>query len=158
MGKKSPSDSLGWAGKAFVFFLLGLLVLAALGFLFGLFYFGFAGLFRLLGVTYNSMGTLFVFVLAYFIISLFTDILAKGLAYVAGKQVTGKSGAIIMHFIVITSMNLLVLSIIDSVMTGIQITFFAKVIIAFLLFMLDVVFDDDKKKQRHHKGKTNEKT
>lgn len=111
----------------------------------GIFYFGFIGLFNVLGIHYDDFHTLFIFTILYFILSLFTDSLYKiTLAMIRYLNVKPSQIKWILAFISSFFINLAMISILDQYMDSIFIAPITKIIVSALLALLDLVVDSDK--------------
>lgn len=63
--------------KILIVVVVSLLIIFALGFVIGLYYFGILGVFHLIGIQYNSFFSLFLFVIFYFLLGIFGEIILK---------------------------------------------------------------------------------
>jgi len=120
-----------------------LLIAFILAFVFGIFFFGFAGIFKILGVHYDSIWSLLIFVVVYFVIGIFIDLFFVALAKIAIGYISGSVKIFISRILFDFASNWLVLSVVDFLMDSITLTFTAKLIIASFLALLDVVFDGE---------------
>jgi hypothetical protein len=121
------------------------IIIGALLCTFGIFYFGFIGLFNVLSIHYDDFHTLLIFTILYFIFSLFTDILYKiTLAMIRFLNVKPAQIKWILAFISSFFINLAMISILDQYMDSIFIAPITKIIVSALLAMLDLVVDSDK--------------
>ena len=136
--------------KLITILLLILLIGVAIAFVGGLFFFGFAGLFYLIGIEYESYTSLILFVVAFLCIGFVVDIFFEGLAKCSNGYIEKKWQQIVMFLLSSFAGNFLVLVIVDSVMTSISLSFQAKLILAVCLALIDQAFssEGDKKEDR----------
>lgn len=123
---------------------IALLLLLALSFVIGIFLFGFAGLFTVLGVEYATKGSLLIFVIYFFLLGFIFDIFFDAVAKIAVENVSGRFQSILIQISIAVVANWLVLVIIDSFMESINLSQEMKLIIALIVAIVDVTFDDKK--------------
>lgn len=119
-----------------------ILVVFVIGFVFGLFFFGFAGIFSILGVQYNSKWSLVIFVVCYFLLGGIIDLFFNVFNMWANNYVDNKTEKFIIQWGIGFASSLLILMIIDILMGSITIALKAKFIIALVLGILEPVFED----------------
>lgn len=123
---------------------VSLLIMLITSFVLGIFFFGFAGLFALLGVHYQSIWSLITFVIIFFIlgsiVDIFFDVIAKWTVINISRNVTSFLLQVLIGF----TSNWIILVIVDAFMEGIFLSLWAKLIIALFLGVLEPVFDDKK--------------
>ncbi|GEM_PF-1887767 len=122
------------------------LITMAIGIIFGLYFFGLAGVFKILGVEYGSVWSLVIFVIGVFILSLFVEFFSKIIYILLARQVTGKVQRFVTRLCIETASNWLVLFTVDEFMSSITLSFKAELIIALLLAMIEIVFDKEEEK------------
>lgn len=120
------------------------LVAVVIGFTIGLFFFGFVGIFEVLGVRYESVWGLVVFVVSYFIIGFIFDIFLEAIAAFTVDYVAGKGSAFLIQWLFSFASNCFVLFIVDAMMASITLSVVTKLILALFLGLLDPVFDNKK--------------
>ncbi|MFD2654476.1 YrvL family regulatory protein [Gracilibacillus thailandensis] len=121
-----------------------LLIFLVVGFVIGLFFFGLAGLFELLGVRYHSIWSLLVFVVSFFVLGIFVDLFFKVFYKITVRNMIGKVNVGFFRFSFDCLSNWLVLFTVDEFMKSITLNLKAEIIIALLLAILEIVFDSDK--------------
>ncbi|WP_018930696.1 YrvL family regulatory protein [Gracilibacillus lacisalsi] len=121
-----------------------LLIFLVVGFVIGVFFFGLAGLFELLGVRYHSIWSLLVFVTSFFVLGIFVDLFFKVFYKITVRNMIGKVKIGFLRFGFDFLSNWLVLFTVDEFMKSITLTLKAEIIIALLLAILEIVFDSDK--------------
>lgn len=114
---------------AFVLFLVG-----------GLFLFGFAGLFYLIGIEYDSITSLIIFVAVFFIIGLIVDVFFETFAKIVNSMMEEKIVQAIIRLSFGVLGNGLVLMIVDFIITGITLSAKAIIILAICLALIDELF------------------
>ncbi|WP_075618587.1 YrvL family regulatory protein [Paenisporosarcina indica] len=123
---------------------IALLIIMVAGFLFGLIFFGMAGVFELLGVQYKSSWSLVVFVISFFMLGIIVELFFKAIFMLSVRNITGKIKVFLIRISFEGTSNWLVLFIVDEFMESITLSFNTEIIIALLLAVLEIVFDDDK--------------
>ncbi|GGP16063.1 YrvL family regulatory protein [Oceanobacillus neutriphilus] len=121
-----------------------LLIIFAMGFVFGLYFFGLAGIFKLLGVQYDSIWSLLLFVIIMFIVSGIFEIFAKLIFMLSVRNITEKTTVLIVRIMIEFTLNWLVLFTVDEFMSSITLSAKTEIIIALLITVIEIVFDDDK--------------
>lgn len=123
-----------------------LFIMLILSFVLGMFFFGFAGVFELLGVYYQSIWSLVIFVVSYFILGFFVDLFFGSVAALSVQNITEDVKAFVIQVIFGFVSNWIVLVTVDTLMESIILSQQTKLMLALLLGMLDAVFDNKKKK------------
>lgn len=133
--------------KLFIIVTISLLLIGAIGFAIAIYYFGILGLFNLLGVRYDSFGSLLWFVLFYFLLGIIFEIFLKGMhKLMALANTFSKSQLKIGLFILTFLGNWAVISLLNSVMHTIEIKTLTQIVISIILAIIEVTIDDDSKK------------
>lgn len=131
--------------KLFIIITITFLLIASISFILGLFFFGTVGLFNILGVHYDSIRSIILFVLAYFLISFISDILVKVMkAFMVHSKKWNDSQITMGYFVISFLVNLMLISFINKFMHSIEINLWTQVIMAIILAILDIVFDNEK--------------
>ncbi|WP_425541837.1 YrvL family regulatory protein [Bacillus carboniphilus] len=123
------------------------LVIFSVSLVLGIFYFGFAGIFSLLGVKYDSFYSLLIFVLSYFLAGFVTDIFSDVFVRLSTHFISGKLKLFFTRMIIYCTFSLLLLFTIDEFMSSITIPFSIKILIALFLFTIEIAFDDKNTKR-----------
>ncbi|KPH71289.1 MULTISPECIES: regulatory YrvL family protein [Bacillaceae] len=126
---------------------IALLIILAVGFVFGLFFFGLAGIFELLDVRYESIWSLVVFVINFIILGIIVELFSKVIFKLSVRNITGKRKVILIRAIIEGTSNWLVLFTVDELMTSIALSLKTEIIIALLLTVIEIVFDGDDDKE-----------
>ncbi|KYG29226.1 YrvL family regulatory protein [Alkalihalobacillus trypoxylicola] len=125
--------------KILIICLFVLLIAGTILFVFSLYYLGMAGLFTLLGISYDSLRSLFLFVILYFVLSFFGDILAKtilGLAITTNKIAEHKYMPF--SFFVYFVINWAVISSLNFIMDSINIDWPALIVLSAFIAAVEV--------------------
>lgn len=123
---------------------ISLLLVIVIGFIFSIFFFGFAGIFQLLGVHYDSIWSLVIFVVSFFILGFIVDLIVDAMAKITVKNVTGSVNVFLIQMLFGFASNWFVLFVVDEFIKGITLSFGTKLIIALLLGLIDPIFDNKK--------------
>ena len=121
------------------------LIILVVGFVFGLYLFGMAGVFKLLGVQYDSIWSLVVFVVSFFILCVFVELFTKVIFKLYFRNITGKIKLLLIRISFECISNWLVLFTVDEYMKSITLSLETEIIVVLLLAVLEVAFDDDDK-------------
>lgn len=135
--------------KIIMVILMAILIIGAIALVGGLFFFGFAGLFYMIGIEYTSNVSLIIFVLSFLLIGFIVDLFFEGFAKFANEYVEGKWRKTVVFLCSSFAGNFLVLAIVDGFMASITISLQAKCILALFLALIDKAFStDDKKREK----------
>ena len=126
--------------------LIALLIILVVGFVLVLYFFGMVGIFELLGVQYNSIWSLVVFVVNIFILGVIVELFTKAIFKLSVQNIAGKIKVFFIRISFESTSNWLVLFTVDEFMSSITLSLKMEVIIALLLAVLETAFDDDKEK------------
>lgn len=133
-----------WKEKMITVILVVLFVALILILVGGLFLFGFAGLFYLIGIEYDSITSLIIFVAVFFIIGLIVDVFFEVFAKLANSKIEEKIVQVIIRLSFGVLGNGLVLMIVDLFIKGITLSPKAIIILAICLAFIDELFTDNK--------------
>ena len=149
--KNSHDDSIKQMNKkekiATIIGILLLLILVG-GFVLGIFFLGFAGMFRVLGVQYDSNWALILFVVLFFVIGFFFDFIFRVLTNLTKRYMSDQRISFSITFLFNLIKNGLVLFLLDDLMRSITLSFTTKLILAFLLSMVDSILDEREMKRK----------
>ncbi|TKC14359.1 YrvL family regulatory protein [Robertmurraya kyonggiensis] len=132
--------------KIFIITTISLLLIGAIAFAIAIYYFGILGLFNLLGVRYDSFGSLLWFVLLYFLVGIIFEIIVKAmhklmiLAKIFRKDQL-KIGIFALSFLG----NWAVISLLSNLMHTIEIKALTQIVISVILAIIEIAIDDDPK-------------
>ncbi|WP_068675916.1 YrvL family regulatory protein [Oceanobacillus sp. Castelsardo] len=123
-----------------------LFIAVILGFIIGIYLFGMAGIFELLGVQYTSVWSLIIFVVSFFILASIVELFSKPISNLITGKITGKFETLFIQFSIQSLSNLLCLFIVDVFMGSITLTLKSGFIVAILLTLLEMTFEDKENK------------
>ncbi|WP_194841184.1 YrvL family regulatory protein [Sporosarcina cascadiensis] len=132
--------------RIFILIAMTLLIAVSAAVVFGGLYFGLAGFFYLIGVTYESNGTLLLFVFYCILIGIIFEIIEKVILFFLMKSNLQARKKFIWMALVKLALTWMVIHTVNEWMTGITLTGFAEILTAILIFSVDIVFDDEQKK------------
>ncbi|MEJ8766729.1 regulatory YrvL family protein [Oceanobacillus sp. HCA-5259] len=121
---------------------IGLLILFVAGFIFGLYFFGLAGVFKVLGVQYDSVWSLAIFVVNLLVIGLLFEIFSNVIFKLSVRNMTGKAKVLMIRFLIEAITNWVVIFTVDELMRSITLSLQTEIIIALFIATLEIVFDD----------------
>lgn len=123
---------------------IALLIIMVVGFVLGLYFFGMAGVFELLGVQYESIWSLVVFVVSFFILGIIVELFSKAIFKLSVRNITRKVKVFFIRISFEGTSNWLVLFTVDEFMKSITLSLKTEIIIALRLAIIEIIFDDDK--------------
>ena len=121
-----------------------------LGIIMGIYFLGIAGIFEILGVQYQSIWSLIIFVISIFILGLPIDLVLGAMANLSVEKISGKITAFVIQFLFGFVTNLIVIFTVDALMSSINLSSGAKLIISLILTFFESVFGD--KKDEHEEA------
>lgn len=121
---------------------IALLILFVAGFIFGLYFFGLAGVFKVLGVQYDSVWSLAIFVVNLLVIGLIFEVFSKVIFKLSVRNMTGKAKVLMIRFLIEAITNWVVIFTVDELMRSITLSLQTEIIIALFIATLEIVFDD----------------
>ncbi len=139
--------------KIFIVVSVGVIVLGGLLFSLFVYYFGLAGIFRLLDVSYESSFVLLKYAVYTFLLCMVLDIISKPILALFNSVQPSAVGQVLFRALVDTFFTWLALHTIDQLMESITISTGIEWICAFLLFIVDWALDDRKKAKNAQKEK-----
>lgn len=140
--KSFKDESVGT--KIFIIVSMTLLVGGSLAFVFGIYFFGLAGLFNILGIQYDSIWSLFWFGVFFFILESFADIIKIAFIMLLDHWSMANAGTIFaINFLVIWA----VLSLLNFFMESITISVNAQLIAAAIIALIEVGLNKTGKKE-----------
>ncbi|MCO7126983.1 regulatory YrvL family protein [Sporolactobacillus shoreicorticis] len=131
--------------KIVIGILIASIIIGALLISFGAIFFGFIGMFNLLGIYYDNFNSLFAFTIFYCALSLFSDIPFKGSIFMINHYKAHlKQTKWVILFLIALSINFILISFLDDQMAGIFISSRTKIVVSAFLAALDLVVDSEK--------------
>ena len=101
-----------------------------------------------MGVQYDSLGSIFRFIIAYFLIGIIGDILVNVMkSFMEISQKWKDSHITAVYFFFSFLVNLCIISFLNRFMNSIEIALWTQVVLAGILALLDILFDNDKEKK-----------
>ncbi|WP_226376884.1 YrvL family regulatory protein [Oceanobacillus halotolerans] len=121
-----------------------------MGIIIGVYFLGIAGIFEILGVQYQSIWSLIIFVISIFILGLPVDLVLGAMADLSAEKISGKITAFVVQFLFGFVTNWIVIFTVDAFMSSINLSPGAKLFISLILTFFESVFGD--KKDEHKKA------
>jgi hypothetical protein len=131
--------------KVIVGLAMTLLVVVAVAVVFGGFFLGLTGFFSLIGVTYESIGSLLMFVLYCFLVGIIFEIIEKIVVYFIVRANMGSRIKWVWITLVKLVLTWIVIHTVNELMTTVVLSGFAEFLTTLLIVSIDIVFDDEKK-------------
>ena len=116
------------------------------GFIIGIYFLGFVGVSKFLGVEYDSLWSLAIFVISVFVIGFFVEIIFDALTVLAVEKVSDYLTAFIIQFLFLFVSEWIVLAAVEAVMESVTLSEKTILILAAILALLGTIFDNKKKK------------
>ncbi|MEH7121869.1 regulatory YrvL family protein [Bacillus sp. JJ1773] len=129
-----------------------LLIILVPGFVLGIYFFGLAGVFELLGVQYKSVWSLIVFVVSFFVLSIIVELFSGEIFVLLKRIITGKLKMFFVRISIEVASNWLCLFTVDEFMNSIILSLKTEIIVALLLAAVEIVFDDKKDEEKQNGG------
>ena len=139
------SKDLGKFGGILALGMIVLLILSVLLLVFGIFFFGVAGFFSLLGVTYDSVKVLVYFTGLLFVIDFLLEPISKIIAGLFSRSFHSYIRFII-RSIFMVAFSSLSFYITDECISGITIPVRTEVLLGLIFFLIELVFEDRPKR------------
>ncbi|WP_243354606.1 YrvL family regulatory protein [Bacillus litorisediminis] len=136
---------LSLAGKIVAISSITLLIIFAISFPIGIYYFGFAGLLSLLDVPYTRISLLW-FVLIFSFLSIFLDLVANALISVCTQNNLKKFPSWLVRMVIYSTFTWLSINAADNLIKSIMIPLKIELVAAFFDFILEDVTKDKKSK------------
>ncbi|GEN89798.1 YrvL family regulatory protein [Oceanobacillus sojae] len=99
----------------------------------------------MLGVQYDSIWSLVIFVICMFGVGLILELVTKSIFVLSTRNMTEKTKILFIRIIIEFTSNWLVLFTVDELMNSITLSVQTEVVIAALLTAIEIIFDDDDK-------------
>jgi len=121
---------------------MALFIVFIMGIILGIYFLGMAGIFEILGVQYQSIWSLIIFVIGIFILGLPVDLVLGATADLSVEKVSGKITAFVIQFLFGFVTNWIVIFIVDAFMSSINLSPGAKLIVPLILTFFELIFSD----------------
>lgn len=115
-------------------------------FIIGIYFLGFVGIFKFIGVEYDSLWSLAIFVISVFVMGFFVEIIFDALTVIAVEKVDDYFTAFIIQFLFLFISEWIVLVAVESVMESVIISEKTIVVLAVIMALLGTLFDNKKTK------------
>lgn len=135
---------------------IALLIIVAVGFVFGIYFFGLAGVFKVLGVQYDSNWSLAIFVFNLFAIGLIFELFSKVIFKLSVRNMTGKAKVLVIRILIESTSNWLVLFTVDEFMSSITLSLKTEIIIATFIALFEIVLEDKDDEDEEETNKNTE--
>lgn len=119
-----------------------LLVILAPSFVLGMYFLGLAGVFELLGVRYESVWSVIVFVVSFFVLGIIVELFSRAVFVLLKQKMTGKLKVLFVRISIEAASNWLCLFIVDEFMKSITLSMKTEIIVALLMAAIEIVFDN----------------
>lgn len=130
---------------------VSVLIIFVIGFVLGVYFFGMVGVFKLLGVQYESTWSLVIFVISFVLLSLIVELFSNVLFKLSVQTMTEKIKIFLIRLSYGIISNWLVLFIVDEFMNSITLSLKTEIIIAIFLGIIEIAFDDEKDRSLYSK-------
>jgi len=121
---------------------MALFIVFIMGIILGIYFLGMAGIFEILGVQYQSIWSLIIFVIGIFILGLPVDLILGAMANLSVEKVSGKITAFVIQFLFGFVTNWIVIFIVDAFMSSINLSPGAQLIVPLILTFFELIFSD----------------
>ncbi|RIU90145.1 hypothetical protein D1864_13935 [Oceanobacillus picturae] len=138
----SPFRDMNWKEKMASFIGITIFIIFLVGFVVGIYFFGIAGVFNLLGVEYDTVWSLVLFVISFYFLGIIVEILSKAIFKLTTLYIKGKSKVMVIRVCIEFTSNLLVLYTVDEFMSSITLSIKTEIIVAVLIAILEIAFED----------------
>ncbi len=128
--------------KIFIITVVAVMLIAAIGVITAAYFFGIIGLFRLLGVHYDSFGALFWFITGYLLFGTVGELTTNVMRIFMRKakkwtDMQIDAGFLLLSFLV----NLIIISFLDNIMHSIEIEAVTRVVVSIIFALIDYAMD-----------------
>ncbi|OCA84109.1 hypothetical protein A8F94_15405 [Bacillus sp. FJAT-27225] len=135
-----PFKEESFGTKIIIITAIAAMVIGAVGFVFKIYYFGILGAFKLLGVHYETLFSLFLFVVFYFLLGIPGEIVYKVFDVLLSK-ISAKNFVAV--FLINTLITWSILGLVDTFMDSITIKPLTLLIVASIIAVIETVLDQD---------------
>lgn len=121
---------------------ISIFIIFLVGFVVGIYFFGIAGVFNLLGVEYDTVWSLLLFVFSFYFLGIIVEIFSKVIFELTTLYIIGKFKVTVIRVCIEFASNWLVLYTVDEFMSSITLSIKTEITIALLIAVLEIVFED----------------
>ena len=133
--------------KVLIVVTIAILLLTSVGAVFAVYYFGILGVFNLLGVEYDSLFSLLLFVIFYFLLGLLGDIVQKAFIILISSLSINHYATKLVEFSIYLLVNWSIISFLNFLMQSIHVEMLTQVIAAAIIALIEFTLENyDKKK------------
>lgn len=125
-----------------------LFVIFIVGILMAIFFFGITGIFVLLGVQYQSVWSLIIFVISVFVLGFVVDLFMGVIAKLTVEKLSGRITSLVIEFLFGFATNWVVIMTVDTFMNSLTLSLGTKLILSLVLTFAELLFQDKKKIKR----------
>lgn len=133
--------------KIIIIAIIACVAAVALLMIIGLYYFGLLGLFKLLDVHYDSLTSLFLFVLFFLFLSAIGEIIIKAIKILIDAIIPSNVLKRLLTFLLIFSVIWICFSIADIQVTSVKMGSWVQMITTLLLSLIELSFDSPKRER-----------
>ncbi|MFD1068202.1 YrvL family regulatory protein [Oceanobacillus locisalsi] len=119
-----------------------LLIIFLMGIIAAIYFFGITGIFVILGVQYQSIWSLIIFVMSVFILGLVVDVFTGAIAKLTVEILSGKIKPMVIEFLFGFATNWIVIMTVDAFMSSLNLSLETKFIFSLILTFFELVFQD----------------
>ncbi|MBY7144974.1 hypothetical protein KFZ56_18315 [Virgibacillus sp. NKC19-3] len=130
-------------GKIATIIGIALLIILVIGLVLGIYFVGLTGIFNLLGVEYESIWSLVLFTISFFILGTIVELFSKPVFKVLVQHLTGKMEVLWTIFTIEAVSNWIVLFTVDEFMQSITLSLETEIIVALLIAAVEIIFDKE---------------
>ncbi|GAA0323773.1 YrvL family regulatory protein [Oceanobacillus sp. FSL W7-1293] len=121
-----------------------LFVIFIVGILMAIFFFGITGIFVLLGVQYQSVWSLIIFVISVFVLGFVVDLFMGVIAKLTVEKLSGRITSLVIEFLFGFATNWVVIMTVDTFMNSLTLSLGTKLILSLVLTFAELLFQDKK--------------
>lgn len=133
--------------KIIIVTVISALIIFSIAFVFGIYYFGILGVFNLLGVEYESLYSLFLFVIFYILLGLIGEIVIIAFMILLSAISINRFTTKLVEFLINFLVNWSIISILNFFMQSVQISMVTQVIAASIIAMIELTLESYTKKE-----------
>lgn len=121
-----------------------ILVVVSIAVVFGGIFFGLAGFFSLIGVSYESVGSLLMFVFYCLLVGIVFEVIEQIILFFIARANLPSKEKWVWIALIKLGLTWIVIHIVNELMTTVVLSSWAELLTALLLVSIDIVFDDKK--------------
>lgn len=143
-----PFREESFGNKIIIVFGVMLVSVFAIGLILGTYFFGFLGIFELLGVKYETTFSLFLFVLFFFLLGIIGDFFGDALIILFSYRTKKEEVPFLFQIFVFFLVNWCIISFLNIVMKSIEILFVTQIFVSAILSIIEVTLDKEDNKEK----------